>query len=800
MRLALVGFALGTALLQIQPSLPANPTTAAVVGVGALLLFAALRLPRAWLRQSVRAVVAACGAFALGFAWAALCADARLADALPDNWEGRDVALTGVIASLPQPFDRGVRFEFEVERVGTAGARVPEHLQLTWYSGYGNDSDAPIPEVHAGERWTLSARLRKPHGNANPHTFDYEAWLLERGIRATGYVRTGRGSAAPALLAPTTWSVRSVVDGTRERIRTHLRKALGDAPYAGVIIALAIGDQRAIDSEDWQIFARTGVSHLMSISGLHVTMVASLAAWAVFALWRLSVRYTPRLMLLLPAPKAAALGGFLAAFAYCMLAGFAIPAQRTLYMLGVAAFAIWRGWFGSATRVLAIALGVVAVLDPWAALSPGFWLSFGAVALLLLAGQSQHLRSGSVRAHWLRTALVAQLAITLGLVPLTLALFQQVSLVGPLANAVAIPLVSLVITPLALLAAVLPFDVIAHLAHALQSGLMVYLEWLGGFDWAVWQQASPPLPIVVLAAIGALWLLVPWWWSWRALGAVWMLPLFLHAPKPLPAGDVEVTVLDVGQGLAVVARTSTHTLLFDTGPAYSPEADGGNRVIVPFLRGAGVRQLDGMLVSHDDDDHSGGALSVLEAVPVGWLASPLSGAHPIVATAGGRARPCQAGQQWEWDNVRFEILHPLASDYANFASARDNAQSCVLKITAHGRGMLLPADAERDVEARQLRTQAAALRSDVLVAPHHGSQTSSTAPWVAAVGAATVIFPVGYRNRFRHPAQEVVERYRESGAQLLRTDQGGAIAVRIDAAGVRTESYRLSHPRYWYGR
>jgi competence protein ComEC len=396
--------------------------------------------------------------------------------------------------------------------------------------------------------------------------------------------------------------------------------------------------------------------------------------------------------------------------------------------------------------------------------------------------------------------LVAQLAITLGLVPLTLALFQQVSLVGPLANAVAIPLVSLVITPLALLAAVLPFDVIAHLAHALQSGLMVYLEWLGGFDWAVWQQASPPLPVVVLGAIGALWLLVPWWWSWRALGAVWMLPLFLHAPAPLPGGDVEVTVLDVGQGLAVVARTSAHTLLFDTGPAYSPDADGGNRVIVPFLRGAGIRRLDGMLVSHDDDDHSGGALSVLEAVPAGWFASPLGSTHPIITAAGARARPCQAGQQWEWDGVRFEILHPLASDYANFAGARDNAQSCVLKITAHGRSMLLPADTERDVEARQVRTQAAALRSEVLVAPHHGSQTSSTAPWIAAVGASTVIFPVGYRNRFRHPAQEVVERYRQSGAQLLRTDQAGAVTVRIDAAGVRTESYRAARPRYWYGR
>ena len=797
MRLGLVGFAVGTALLQIQPTLPAHTAIGAAGAGGVLLLWLigrggqARRTPNPWQRDAGMAA----GALLLGFAWAAQCATWRLADALPTEWEGRDVALTGVIASLPQPFERGVRFEFQVERIGTAAAQVPQHLQLTWYSGFTPESAGPVPVVHAGERWTLTARLRKPHGNANPHGFDYEAWLLERGIRATGYVRSGRGTAAPALLAPYTWSVQAVVDRLRERIRAHLQAALGEAPYGGVIIALAIGDQRAIDSEDWQVFARTGVSHLMSISGLHVTMVASLAAWAVFALWRLSVRYTPRLLLMLPAPQAAALGGLLAAFAYCMLAGFAIPAQRTLYMLAVAAWAIWRGWFGSATRVLALALGVVAVLDPWAALSPGFWLSFGAVGLLLLAGQSQ-----GPRAHWVRTALAAQVAITVGLIPLTLALFQQISLVGPLANAVAIPLVSLVITPLALLAAVLPIDALAHLAHALQSGLMLYLEWLAGLDWAVWQHANPPLPLVVLAAAGALWMLVPWWWSWRALGVVWMLPLFLYAPPRPAAGDLQLTVLDVGQGLAVVARTASHTLLFDAGPAYSPDADGGNRVVLPYLRGEGITRLDGMLVSHDDSDHSGGALSVLEAIPVEWLASPLSATHPVTQAAAGRTRPCQAGQQWEWDGVRFEILHPQAADYAGFAATRDNAQSCVLKITAHGQGVLLPADIERDIEARLLDQQPQALRSTLLIAPHHGSRTSSTAAWLAAVRPDTVIFPVGYRNRFHHPADEVVQRYRASGTQLLRTDESGAVSVKIGAAGIETQAYRDTRARYWYGR
>jgi competence protein ComEC len=794
MRLALVGFASGTALLQMQPALPPTAALCALGlagGAGFLLL---PRLPRAW----QRAGAAFAAALLLGLAWSGALAAWRLADELPGQWEGRDVEISGVVASLPQAFERGARFEFEVDGVATAGARVPAHVQLTWYGGEHAGRATAAPDVHPGQRWTLSVRLRRPHGSANPQGFDYEAWLLERGIRATGYVRSSPGSPAPVLLRSFTWSLESAVDRLRERIRAHLQRALGDAPYGGVIIALAVGDQRAIDSDDWQVFTRTGVSHLMSISGLHVTMIASLGAWLVFAVWRWSARYTLRLLLLLPAPQAAALGGFVTAFAYCLLAGFAIPAQRTLYMLGVAAWALWRGWFGSATRVLALALGVVALLDPWAALEPGFWLSFGAVALLLLVGAAQ--QGKPAQAGWFKSAVAAQFAITVGLVPLTIALFQQISLVGPLANALAIPAVSLVITPLALLAAVLPFDFLAQFAHAAQSLLMRYLEWLSSQDWAVWQHAAPPLPLVILAVAGSLWMLVPWWWSWRVLGALWMLPMFLQAaPRPAP-GELWLTVLDVGQGLSVVARTARHTLLYDTGPQYSPDSDGGNRVVLPFLRGGGIAALDGLVVTHDDIDHSGGALSVLNAVPVTWVASPLKPTHPINQAAGARARRCEAGQSWDWDGVHFEMLHPAQADYAHLAALPDNAQGCVLKISAQGRSVLLPADTERDVEARLVAQQPALLKSDVLVAPHHGSRTSSSGPWIAAVQPAAVIFPVGYRNRFHHPAADVVQRYVQSGARLWRTDEQGAISVRLGAGGLAIEDYRSAHPRYWYGR
>ena len=799
MRPALVAFALGCAWLQWQAALPALW----LLGLMALaaLILCALPLPPNMRRTAALALASGL----LGVAWSAGLAHWRLADELQAEWEGRDVEVIGVINSLPQPFERGVRFEWITETILTPKALVPQRLQLAWYGGFGAGEMASVAPVHAGERWRLTVRLKKPHGNANPHGFDYEAYLLERGVRATGYVRPaarkGSTEISNVLLAPFVWTPGTVVDRTRERIRDRLMAALNGAPYAGVIVALTVGDQRAIDSNDWQLFTRTGVGHLMSISGLHVTMIASLAAWLAMLLWRRSETLT----LWLPAAKAAAAAGFGAALVYCLLAGFGVPAQRTLYMLGVAAWALWRGWFGSGSRVLAIALGIVCVLDPWAPLSAGFWLSFGAVALLLLVGNTRHAQS-----HWFGTAMRAQLAITLGLTPLTLALFNQVSLAGPLANALAIPVVSFIVTPLALFAAVIPVDAIAVAAHWVMEWLMRYLDWLGGMEWAVWQRAAPPLWAVLLAIAGSLWCLIPWPLAWRVQGVAWMLPLiFLPAPKPAP-GDLWLTVLDVGQGLAIVARSAEHTLLYDTGPRYSPEADSGNRVVIPYLRAAGVNRLDGMIVSHDDIDHSGGALSVLQGLPVDWIASPLAPGHPIVQAASQAAtlsRRCVAGERWEWDGVVFDTLHPHPDDYTRIDTLKDNATSCVLRVTAHGKSVLLSADIEADVEtvlvaaaAGTAGTAGASLKSDVLIAPHHGSKTSSTEAFLAAVKPDIVVIPVGYRNRFRHPAPEVLARYNHGGAQILRTDAMGAVSLRFTRDGIAATTLRGDAPRYWHHR
>ena len=710
-----------------------------------------------------------------------------------------DIAATGVVAGLPQPFAGGVRFDFDVEKVAPAQARLPRRIALSWYNGGSREGFRDLAPIRAGERWRFSVRLKRPHGSVNPHGFDYESWLLQRGIGATGYVRP-RGAAR---LDDLVWRPSYLLQRGREILRKRHWDALPGYPYAGILVALAIGDQNAIDAGQWRLFARTGVSHLMSISGLHVTMVASLFATLVHWLWRRS----SALMLRLPARKAAALAGFFTALGYCLIAGFAVPAQRTLYMVGVVALALWVGRASSVSRVLCAALLLVLLLDPWAVLAPGFWLSFGAVAVILyvatdrlqarkgLAARGAGIALGDGVVQWGRV----QWAITLALAPLLLVWFQQMSLVSPLANAVAIPLVSLVVTPLALAGSVLPFDFILKLAHAVMAGQMWLLEWCAALPAAVWQQHAPAAWTVALALAGTAWLLLPRGVPARWLGLPLMLPMFTVAPPAPPPGALWLTVLDVGQGLAVFAQTARHALLYDAGPAYSPEADSGSRVILPFLRASGIAQLDAMLVTHDDNDHAGGAASVLAGLPVAAFYSSLPAGHAAWLAARGYRLPCAAGQAWDWDGVRFELLHPTAASYAN-TRIKSNDRSCVLKIaSAHG-AVLLTGDIEARSEQQLLARAPEGLRADVLVAPHHSSRTSSTPDFVAAVRPRWVVLPVGYRNRFGHPQQQVLQRYRASGAQLVRTDSGGAVLARFEDQGISVLPYRGLRRRYWYAQ
>src|SRR5882762_5191654 len=778
MRFAALGFTVGVWLLQHQPELP---------GAGWLAFVCALAaIGAVGFSGRVSPIVAAGATFigfaALGFIWAAALAQWRLSDRLDADLEGRDIPVSGVVAGLPQSFERGVRFEFDVESPGTG---VPRRIVLSSYGGFAPDDSGGVLPVRAGERWRFAVRLRRPHGSANPHGFDYEAWLLERGIRATGYVRMPprrwadeRAQIVPQRLA--TRVPRYWLERLRAAAREKIRDALPERPYAGILIALAIGDQNAIDPEEWQLFARTGVSHLMSISGLHVIMVAGLIAMFVSWGWRRS----ESLALALPAQKAAALAGFLAAFAYCLISGYAVPAQRTLYMVGVVALALWLGRATSASRVLAAALFLVLVLDPWAVLSPGFWLSFAAVAVIFYVGCAR-----TARAHWLAQWGRVQWAVTVGLAPLLLVLFQQVSLVSPVANALAIPLVSFVITPLALAGAVLPLDWVLDLGQAT-------LEWLATLPSAVWHQHAPLAWTVPLALAGIAWMLLPRGFPARWLGAPLVLPLFAVSPPSPGAGELWITVLDVGQGLAVLARTERHALLYDAGPAFNASSDSGSRVILPYLRGEGIDGLDALVLSHDDRDHSGGAGSVLEAMPVGLLWSSLSPDHALLAAPAWRA-PCVAGRKWLWDGVSFEFLHPSA-EAAEGRAARANNRSCVLRIEAPAGRVLLTGDIERAAERELLLRAPALLPADALLVPHHGSATSSTPEFVKQVAPRHAVFAVGHRNRFGHPREDVLERYREAGSELLRTDTGGAIQLRFAPGGLRVYAERDRARRYWH--
>jgi competence protein ComEC len=753
--LAALAWAAGAAALQLQPGLPSLSWLAVLPP----LVFAASR----------KKYFVAPSAFAAGFLWAAVLAHVRMADWLSPELEGRDLDVVGVVSSLPAVSERAVRFEFEVE---SAGERLPKKLLLAWHrSAWGEEGAALLTQaVHPGERWLFTVRLRRPHGHVNPYGFDYEAWLLERGIGATGYVRQ-RGEQRRVGFRN---SALDRVEFLREGIRDRFHAQLGATPAAGILAALAVGDQRAISAEEWRLFGRTGVTHLMSISGLHVTLVSGLAAWLVALGWR----RVPAAALRLPARKAAALAAIAAALGYTMLAGFGVPAQRTFYMVTVVAIALWGGRIATPTRTLALALAVVVAADPWAPLAPGLWLSFGAVALIFyVASNESHLKQWS-RVQW---------AITVGLAPAALLLFGQLSVAGPLANALAIPLVSVVVTPLALIAAVLPFELLLQTAAWLVEWLLVFLEWCAALPGALWQQHVPTLWAALLAMAGAAWMLAPRGVPWRGGGLALMAPAFALAPPAPAIGEAWVTALDVGQGLAVLVRTANRSLLYDAGPTYGPEADSGGRIVVPLLRGAGIRGLDLLVLSHEDVDHLGGALTVLETVPVQALASSLPRGHALNSLVAAPGR-CAAGMRWEWDGVRFEFLHPPPG----WESARRNNQSCVLRVEARGTAMLLTGDIERAAEVSLLKMA----RADVLLVPHHGSKTSSSAEFVAAVAPRWAVVPAGYRNRFGHPAREVLERYREAGVRVLRTDLDGAVTV-ILKSEPEIGAERARARRYW---
>jgi competence protein ComEC len=769
-RLCALALLAGILFIQMLPDLPPLIWALLLLPFGGL----AWRWPQ-WFLPIVFLVAGAC--------WAIYRADLILSESLAPSLEGVDLVVEGHVADLPSPTERGQRFVFLIDRAWQAGqsVTVPQQVLLSRYGAH------PMPVV--GDVWRLTVRLKRPHGFRNPGGFDYEAYLFQQRLRATGYVRE---SPPPRRLSGLTDSQAPLpavrLNRIRQQLSDRIRVLLPDQRFTAMISAFANGDDDSIPDDQWDVLNRTGTSHLVAISGMNIGWVAGLVYLIAFRLWAVLGRVSLRW----PAPMVAAWCALLAGAGYAALAGFAIPTQRALVMLVAGMAAVLLGRRVAPSVMLALALLAVLVFDPLSVLAPGFWLSFAAVAVILYAVSRQSDRP------W-REMIVAwgklQWAIALGMLPLLLLLFQQVSVSGPVANLIAIPVIEIIVIPATLLGVVastiLPDSVAAWpflLADQTLTWLWPWLETLARLPITLWSQHAPPLWAVFAALVGAALLLAPRGWPARWLGILWLLPMVLLRPAAPMAGAAWLTLLDVGQGLAVVVRTATHTLVYDTGARYSARFDAGSAVILPYLRHEGLRRVSTLIISHGDNDHIGGSSALLARLPVDRILSSVPERLPA-------AESCQNGQSWMWDDVRFEILHPT-----NGGKLRGNDRSCVLRIETRSGQALLPGDISARAERFLGREQPQRLAATVLVAPHHGSRSSSTEIFIDRVNPKLVLMPVGYRNRYRHPHPDVLARYHERGTEVMDSPSAGAIQVRFDPAGWRVDRDRDLRRRYWHRR
>ena len=784
---ALLGWVAGTALQLQQTQLWSAWSYALALLLGATLAGACMVWPsaRARLPQALLA-----GAL-IAFAVVGLRATVLEARALDPALEGRDLQVTGVVAGLPQQGSMGLRFVFAVESATLDGEAqtVPDRIDVGWFDAAALAGDATppqrsVPALRAGERWRFTLRLKAPHGLRNPHGFDYELWLWERGVRALGTVRSSARDPAPQRLNQT---ARYPVAQARQGVRERIYQRLGDDPRAGVLAALVLGDQSAIDRADWDVFRATGVAHLVAISGLHI----GLFAWVAMGLAGCAWRRSAWLCLRWPAPQVALAAGLLAGLGYAVFFVWGVPAQRCCVMLATVLVLRLCGARWPWPQVLLLACALVVAWDPWALLQPGFWLSFFAVGLLF-AINTEATHSYSTRLGALKQAFIAtlrqQALLSAGLAPLTLLLFGQVSLVSALANLLAIPWVTLVVTPLALGGVLLA--PLCDGASACLAWLITWLQWLASAPWSLLTLPRAPLWLGLGGVLRAVCLLLPWPWQLRLLGAPPVLALLLWRPEAPPPGAFSLLAADVGQGNAVLVQTAHHALLYDAGPRYSRESDAGQRVLTVLMQALDVR-LDTVLLSHSDSDHVGGAAAVLATQPQAELLSSLAATHPL--RSGRDSSRCEAGQSWHWDGVDFSILHPQPQDYER--RSQPNALSCVLRVSNGAQTALLVGDIERAQEAR-LVAQAAPLKADVLLVPHHGSKTSSSAAFLDAVQPALALVQAGYRNRFGHPAPTVLARYSERGVVVQASPHCGALQwLSWQAATYRCT--RTHARRYW---
>lgn len=737
--LALHGFA------QLPPLVAALPAVAALAGLASR---------RPW--------ALAAGAFGAGFLCALLAAHDRLGAVLAPELEGEPLHIAGRVATIPLERGRYSVVDLEVESVtGAGGARTPRKARVKLYGGH--------EQVRAGDRLQMRARLKRPRGYANPGAFDYGKWLFMRGIGATGYAREWKKTGEGSRWSPLVW---------RQALLDKLRAHRG-AAHLDSVAALSLGFSRSLAPEHSRVLAATGTRHLFAVSGLHIGLVFGVFFLALRALWS----RLPAACLRWPPQCAASVAALPFALIYALLAGFSLPTQRALVMLLCFVFGTLQRRRLTLPQALSASLLAVLLWDPFASLSVSFWMSFTAVAFIVL------FVTASARAQGWRQWVGMQAGLSLAMILPALLFFSRGSLIAPLANLAAVPLVSFLVLPASLLATVfaafseLPASLLLRGADALFEAFWRAGAWLAAFDGAEWFHRPPPWALLSAAAGVALLALARA--RLKPLALVFLLPLLNQASPPPAHGDFEAVFLDVGQGLSVFVATRHHTLLYDTGPAW-PSFSTGEALVAPYLMSRGVANLDTLMVSHTDNDHAGGADGVLRHVG----ARRLLGGEPFEA-AGRRFEACRDGQRWVWDGVRFEVLHPAQPlHYAG------NNASCVLKITGGGRSLLLTADIEKAAERALLNDGRVA--SEVMLVPHHGSRTSSLPAFIDRVSPRLAIVTSGYRNSFGFPKPDIIQRYRNRGIRVLNTANTGALTLHFTASSApRITAHREQTRRYW---
>lgn len=709
-------------------------------------------------------------ALLLGFTWAGVQGAWRLADRLPAGGHRVEAVVEGWVVGIPSRMDGGERFDFRVSRMlSPLGGSLPAKVRVSWFDG--------MRPIKAGARWRLRLSLRPPRGMMNPGGFDYEQWLFAQGIGAVGYVRDDPGNQPiDGPFSPLAW-----LQAGRQDLYDRLGGVWLDSPVAGLLKALTMGEQDDISRKQWDVLRRTGTAHLIAISGSHIGLVAGLAFVLMLRVcaWLGIQRWSP--------PILAAWSGLLAAIFYSALADFAIPTQRALIMIAVAMGAVISRRHLRWMQVMALALIGVTLWDSLAVIAPGFWLSYGAVALIAYTVSG---RLRPLNRFWLPIRINWVTAV--GLAPLLVLFFRQISLVSPIANLLAVPVLGVFLIPVCLLGALLlgVMPVVGQgllgVAESVMRESWRALEWFSAWPYAQWTLAEPPVWSVLLSVLGVIVLLAPRGIPARWLGGILLLPALLYRPERPANGAFIFTLLDVGQGLSAVVETRERVLIFDAGPRFSPSFDMGSAVVEPYLRHRGISRIDALVISHGDNDHIGGARSLLGAFPVGELLTSVP-----ERLAEFRSRTCAAGQQWEWDGVSFRVLGPSTM------ASNPNDNSCVLKVDGAGGSVLLTGDIEAVGETALVERFGDRLQSDILVAPHHGSKTSSSEAFLDRVSPRWALIPAGYLNRFGFPHASVLSRYRARGIPVMTTGEGGALILLVDREPAEPHPYRTEHRHYW---